>query len=220
MKGCWSRPARTCSFPSNAIAGNGPRPIARGGAAGVSAPGRARAKRALGAGENGRRSHPPHGDASQCRETPNKLVKPKPSLSVEVGAKAARKLKARRNAAHGVWPGDDGADRLVGGDSDAARRGARSGWTGTIREAFLDAGAAGGRLAIGCLNAWHWVAKEDKAMRDEQRMTMNEVLRWCWRCRRACCSARFSSAAFGGRFARAFRPSSRRCGSSAACCCG
>ncbi len=22
-------------------------------------------------------------------------------------------------------------------------------------------------LAIGCLNAWHWVAKEDKAMRDE-----------------------------------------------------
>jgi ATP synthase protein I len=23
-------------------------------------------------------------------------------------------------------------------------------------------------LAIGCLNAWHWVAKEDKAMRDEQ----------------------------------------------------
>ena len=24
-------------------------------------------------------------------------------------------------------------------------------------------------LAIGCLNAWHWVAKEDQAMRDEQR---------------------------------------------------
>jgi ATP synthase protein I len=23
-------------------------------------------------------------------------------------------------------------------------------------------------LAIGCLNAWHWVAKEDKAMREEQ----------------------------------------------------
>jgi ATP synthase protein I len=23
-------------------------------------------------------------------------------------------------------------------------------------------------LAIGCLNAWRWVAKEDKAMRDEQ----------------------------------------------------
>jgi ATP synthase protein I len=23
-------------------------------------------------------------------------------------------------------------------------------------------------LAIGCFNAWHWVAKEDKAMREEQ----------------------------------------------------
>jgi ATP synthase protein I len=23
-------------------------------------------------------------------------------------------------------------------------------------------------LAIGCFNAWHWVAREDKAMRDEQ----------------------------------------------------
>jgi ATP synthase protein I len=22
-------------------------------------------------------------------------------------------------------------------------------------------------LAVGCLNAWHWVAKEDKAMHDE-----------------------------------------------------
>jgi ATP synthase protein I len=23
-------------------------------------------------------------------------------------------------------------------------------------------------LAIGCLNAWHWVAKEDKAMHNDQ----------------------------------------------------
>jgi ATP synthase protein I len=23
-------------------------------------------------------------------------------------------------------------------------------------------------LAIGCLNAWHWIAKEDKEMRDQQ----------------------------------------------------
>jgi ATP synthase protein I len=23
-------------------------------------------------------------------------------------------------------------------------------------------------LVIGCLNAWHWVAKEDKEMREEQ----------------------------------------------------
>ena len=31
-------------------------------------------------------------------------------------------------------------------------------------------------LVIGCLNAWHWVAKEDKAMREEQENTMNETL--------------------------------------------
>ena len=24
-------------------------------------------------------------------------------------------------------------------------------------------------LAVGCLNAWHWVAKEEKAMRDETK---------------------------------------------------
>jgi ATP synthase protein I len=23
-------------------------------------------------------------------------------------------------------------------------------------------------LAVGCLNAWHWVAKEDKAMREDE----------------------------------------------------
>ncbi len=38
-------------------------------------------------------------------EPQDKLVKPKPSLSQEVGAKAARKLKARRNAGQGVWFG-------------------------------------------------------------------------------------------------------------------
>jgi hypothetical protein len=84
-----------------------------------------------------------------------------------------RRASSRAAACHThglVRPGHDGADRLVGGDSDAARRGAWvSGWTGAIREvaswtlALLVVG-----LAIGCLNAWHWVAKEDKAMRDEQ----------------------------------------------------
>ena len=76
---------------------------------------------------------------------------------------------AQRHAGRLVWPGHDGADRLVGGRSDAARRGAglwldkhhpgKHSWT----LALLVAG-----LAIGCLNAWHWVAKEDKAMREEQ----------------------------------------------------
>jgi ATP synthase protein I len=104
-------------------------------------------------------------------ESPNKPERKQPPLQSEVGSKAARKLKARRNAHAGrlVRPGHDGAYRLVGGDSDAARRGAwplagqRHPGSHSWTLALLVAG-----LAIGCLNAWHWVAKEDKAMRDEQ----------------------------------------------------
>jgi len=100
-----------------------------------------------------------------------KLVKPKPSLSEEVGAKAQRKLKARRNSAQGVWFGL-GMMGLIGWSVvvptllgtalglwlDRHHPGAHA-WT----LALLAAG-----LAIGCLNAWHWVAKEDKEIRDEQ----------------------------------------------------
>ena len=38
-------------------------------------------------------------------EPQSKIAKPNPSLSQEVGAKAARKLKARRKSAPGVWFG-------------------------------------------------------------------------------------------------------------------
>ena len=89
----------------------------------------------------------------------------------EVGAKAARKLKARRNSAQGVWFGL-GMMGLIGWSvAVPTLLGAALGiwldqhhpgkhaWT----LALLVAG-----LAIGCFNAWHWVAKEDKAMRDEQ----------------------------------------------------
>ncbi len=38
-------------------------------------------------------------------EPQNKPLRPKPSLGEEVGVKAARKLKARRDALHGVWHG-------------------------------------------------------------------------------------------------------------------
>ena len=89
----------------------------------------------------------------------------------EVGAKAARKLKARRNPAPGVWFGL-GMMGLIGWSVvvptllgaaiglwlDSRHEGTHS-WT----LALLAAG-----LAVGCFNAWHWVAKEDKAMRDEQ----------------------------------------------------
>jgi ATP synthase protein I len=96
---------------------------------------------------------------------------PNPSLSHEVGAKAARKLKARRNGTPGVWFGL-GMMGIIG-------------WSvaiptllGAALGLWLDRHFPGGRswtlvllvagLTIGCWNAWHWVAKEDKAMRDEQ----------------------------------------------------
>jgi ATP synthase protein I len=106
-------------------------------------------------------------------EPQNKLLKPRPSpsLSQEVGAKASRKLKARRNSTSGVWFGL-GMMGLIGwsvvvptllgaalGIWLDERYPGKHAWT----LALLVAG-----LAIGCLNAWHWVTKEDQEMRDEQ----------------------------------------------------
>lgn len=89
----------------------------------------------------------------------------------EVGAKAARKLKARRSGAPAVWSGL-GMMGLIGWSValptllgaalglwlDDRYPGAHS-WT----LALLVAG-----LALGCLNAWHWVAKEDAQMREDR----------------------------------------------------
>jgi ATP synthase protein I len=94
------------------------------------------------------------------------------AFSQEVGAKAARKLKARRHATEGVWFGL-GMMGLVGWSVavptllgaalglwlDKQHPGTHS-WT----LALLVAG-----LAIGCVNAWHWVTKQDQAMREEQQ---------------------------------------------------
>ena len=100
-----------------------------------------------------------------------KGAKDRTAFSREVGAKAARKLKARRNSTQGVWFGL-GMMGLIGWSVvvptllgaalglwlDRRHPGAHS-WT----LALMIAG-----LSIGCLNAWHWVTQEDKAMRDEQ----------------------------------------------------
>jgi ATP synthase protein I len=95
-----------------------------------------------------------------------------PNFSREVGAKAARKLKARRQSTQGVWFGL-GMMGLIGWSVtvptllgaalglwlDKHHAGEHS-WT----LALLMAG-----LAIGCLNAWHWVAREDEAMREDEK---------------------------------------------------
>lgn len=97
--------------------------------------------------------------------------KPSASLAGQIGRKAARKLKARRNPTPGVWFGL-GMMGLIGWSVtvptllgaalglwlDRHHPGAHS-WT----LALLVAG-----LTVGCLNAWHWVAKEGQAMEDDQ----------------------------------------------------
>jgi ATP synthase protein I len=88
-----------------------------------------------------------------------------------IGAKATRKLRAQRHGSQGVWFGL-GMMGLIGWSVavptllgaalglwlDKHHPGSRS-WT----LALLVAG-----LVLGCFNAWHWVAKEDQAIRDEQ----------------------------------------------------
>ena len=101
----------------------------------------------------------------------SKHAQDRTSLSREVGAKAARKLKAQRNPTPGVWFGL-GMMGLIGWSVvvptllgaalgiwlDSQHSGTHP-WT----LALLVAG-----LSIGCLNAWRWVAKEEREMREEQ----------------------------------------------------
>ena len=88
----------------------------------------------------------------------------------QVDAKARRKLRARRDARPGVWFGL-GMMGLIGWSVvvptllgaalgrwlDTRHPGAHP-WT----MALIVAG-----LVFGCLNAWRWVAKEDRAMRPD-----------------------------------------------------
>jgi ATP synthase protein I len=100
-----------------------------------------------------------------------KTAKNRTAFSREVGAKAARKLKAQRNSTKGVWLGL-GMVGLIG-------------WSvvvptllGTALGIWLDNRHPGSHswtlmllvigLVIGCLNAWHWVSKEDQEMHEEQ----------------------------------------------------
>jgi ATP synthase protein I len=104
-------------------------------------------------------------------ETPSNPRQDETDLAKQVGAKAARKLKAQRNDTPGVWFGL-GMMGLIG-------------WSvvvptllGAALGLWLDQRYPGGRawtlalmaagLAIGCMNAWHWVTKEDAAIRQEQ----------------------------------------------------
>lgn len=94
-----------------------------------------------------------------------------PTFGQEVSAKAARKLKAQRHAHLGVWFGL-GMMGLIGWSVAVPTM------LGTALGIWLDNRHPGTHswtltcliigLIIGCLNAWHWVAKEDEEMRKEQ----------------------------------------------------
>lgn len=102
------------------------------------------------------------------KKAPEKSKRP---LSEEIAAKAARKIRAQRHVTRTVWFGL-GMMGLIG-------------WSvaiptllGALLGVWLDQRYPGGRswtlallvagLAIGCMNAWHWVTKEDRAMQKEQ----------------------------------------------------
>ena len=99
---------------------------------------------------------------SQSRET---------AFSRKVGTLEARKLKAKRRGVQGIWLGL-GMFGLIG-------------WAvaippllGVLLGIFIDKQYPGTHswtlslliigLFMGCLNAWHWVAKEEKAIREDE----------------------------------------------------
>jgi ATP synthase protein I len=92
------------------------------------------------------------------------------SFATQVGAKAGRKQRAQREGDRGVWFGL-GMSGLIGwsvaiptlagailGIWLDQRHPQRFSWTLTL----LLAG-----LLLGCFNAWHWVAQQNKSMHDE-----------------------------------------------------
>ena len=98
-------------------------------------------------------------------EPDNKPAPGQTGFSEQVGTKAARKIKAQRQVMRTVWSGlgmmgmvgwSVALPTLLGAGLglwlDDRYPGGRS-WT----LALLAAG-----LVLGCFNAWHWVAKEDR----------------------------------------------------------
>ncbi len=104
-------------------------------------------------------------------QQPGKTSKEALRFADQIGTKAARMLKARRNSEPGVWFGMGMMGLIgwsvvvptllgtaIGSWLDKHHPGAHA-WT----LALLMAG-----LTLGCINAWLWVVREDMAMREEQ----------------------------------------------------
>jgi ATP synthase protein I len=104
-------------------------------------------------------------------ERPRGTPQDVPNFAARAGARAARKLKARRDAAHGIWFGL-GTMGMVGWSVAVPTL------LGAALGLWLDGRHAGNRswtlallvagLVLGCANAWHWVVKEHRAMQDDE----------------------------------------------------
>lgn len=95
----------------------------------------------------------------------------KSGFSEQVGVKAARKLKAQRHVTQTVWSGL-GMMGLVGWSV------AMPTVLGAALGMWLDEHYPGGHswtlamlaagLVLGCFNAWHWVDKEGREIREQE----------------------------------------------------
>jgi ATP synthase protein I len=93
------------------------------------------------------------------------------AFSRKVGALEVRKLRAKRRSVQGIWFGL-GTFGLIGWAV------ATPTLLGVLLGVFIDKHFPGVHswtlsllivgLFIGCLNAWHWIAKEEKAIREDE----------------------------------------------------
>jgi ATP synthase protein I len=104
-------------------------------------------------------------------DSQTKFASREAAFSRKIGALEARKLKAKRRGVQGIWLGL-GMFGLIG-------------WTvtvptllGVLLGLWIDSHYPGIHswtlsfliigLFVGCLNAWYWVAKEEKAIREDE----------------------------------------------------
>lgn len=104
-------------------------------------------------------------------------IKPTPAeteFSHQVGVKAARKLKAQQHVTQTVWSGL-GMMGLVGWSVAVPTL------LGAALGLWLDKNHPGSHswtlmlltigLGLGCFNAWHWVAREDREIHEQEKET-------------------------------------------------
>lgn len=102
-------------------------------------------------------------------DEPNKIIDDRATLAGQIGAKAVRKIRARKST-QGVWFGL-GMMGLIGWSVVVPTLlGAALGlWLDKHHPGKHDSTLAlmVAGLVIGCANAWYWVAQQDKAMHEE-----------------------------------------------------